>query len=310
MEQNLVVETSNLTKRYGDFVAVDRLNLSIKEGELFGLLGPNGAGKTTTVLMLLGLTDPTSGTCRVCGFDPTREPLRVKSLCGYLGERMGIYEDLTAEQNLRYILKLNRVPEGESRKRVEEALALVGASDYGKVKVGKLSRGMRQRVGIAGVLVKKPKVAFLDEPTQGLDPEGKAELLGLLKRICMENKTTILFLSHILYDVQQICSRIGIMIGGKMVAQGSIDELRSKGAERWAIEVKVRDIKPELLRELSDLDGAKDVRRSGDVITVECERDLRTEILEALVRNRASPIDLRARERSLEEIYMSYLKGG
>lgn len=307
MEQNFVVETSNLTKRYEKLVAVDELNLSIKQGELFGLLGPNGAGKTTTVLMLLGLTEPTSGTCRVCGFDPFREPLKVKSLSGYLAERIGIYEDLTAEQNLMYIMKLNRIPESESRMRIKDALTSVGASDYARVKVRKLSRGMRQRIGVAGVLVKKPKIAFFDEPTQGIDPKGKRELLDLFKLISRREKTTILLLSHMLHDIQQICDRMGIMINGKIVAQGSIEELKSKRGEEWVIEVEAKNISQELLHGLSDLEGTKNVERSGNLVTIKCERDLRSEILEAFVQNKASPFDLRAKERSLEEIYLDYL---
>ncbi|MFH1821126.1 MAG: ABC transporter ATP-binding protein [Methanobacteriota archaeon] len=309
MTQNFVIETTGLTKRYDELVAVDSLNLSIKEGELFGLLGPNGAGKTTTVLMLLGLTEPTSGTCRVFGFDPFREPMKVKSISGYLAERMGVYEDLTAEQNLNYILKLNRVPESESRKRVKEALEVVSASSYSNVKVGKLSRGMRQRVGIAGVLVKKPKIAFFDEPTQGLDPEGSRELLSLFKRLGREEKTTILLLSHILHDVQQICDRMGIMMKGKMVVQGSIDELRHKRGEEWSIDIEAKNITQELMQELSGLRGVKNVKRTENLVSVESERDLRLEVMEAFVRNKASPLELKARERSLEEIYVKYLGG-
>jgi len=307
MDQSLAIKTSDLTKRYNGFVAVDSLNLSIKHGELFGLLGPNGAGKTTTVLMLLGLTEPTSGTCRVYGHDPLREPLKVKSLSGYLAERMGVYEDLTPEQNLKYITKLNQIPESESHRRINEALASVGATDYAKIKVGKLSRGMRQRVGIAGVLVKKPKIAFFDEPTQGLDPEGKRELLDLLKRISKENKTTVLLLSHILPDVQQICDRMGIMVKGKMVIQGTIDELRSKRGEEWVVDVEAENITSDLLHELSALAGIKSVNRSGNVVTVKSERDIRSAILETFIHNKASPLDMKTRERSLEEIYISYL---
>lgn len=307
MDQSLAIKTSDLTKRYNGFVAVDSLNLSIKHGELFGLLGPNGAGKTTTVLMLLGLTEPTSGTCRVYGHDPLREPLKVKSLSGYLAERMGVYEDLTPEQNLKYITKLNQIPESESHRRINEALASVGATDYAKIKVGKLSRGMRQRIGIAGVLVKRPKIAFFDEPTQGLDPEGKRELLELLKRISKENKTTVLLLSHMLSDVQQICDRMGIMVKGKMVVQGTIDELRSKRGEEWVVDVEAENITPNLLHELSALAGIKNVNRSKNVVTVKSERDIRSAILETFIQNKASPLDMKTRERSLEEIYISYL---
>lgn len=309
MGRNLAIETSGLTKRYGDLVAVDGLNLSIEEGELFGLLGPNGAGKTTTVLMLLGLTEPTSGSCRVCGFDPFREPLKVKSLCGYLAERVGVYDDLTAEQNLMYIMRLNRIPKDEARARINGALEAVGASDYAHVKVRELSKGMRQRVGIAGVLVKKPKVAFLDEPVQGIDPEGQREILDLLRRISKEEGTTILLLSHVLHDIQQICDRIGIMLRGKMVALGSIDELRRGRGEKWVIEVEAREVTDKLLRDLSCLQGVKKVERAGDFITIECEKDLRSEILQIFIENKSSPLSLKTRETSLEEIYASYLKG-
>ncbi len=309
MDQSLVIETSDLTKKYNGFIAVDKLNLAIREGELFGLLGPNGAGKTTTVLMLLGLTEPTSGTCRVCGFNPFREPMKTKSITGYLAERMGVYEDLTPEQNLKYILKLNRVPESESHKRVKDALETVGASSYSNIKVGNLSRGMRQRVGIAGVLVKKPKVIFFDEPIQGLDPEGSRELLDLFKRLGKEEKTTILLLSHILHDVQHICDRMGIMMKGKMIAQGSIDELRHKKGEEWAIDIEAKNITQELMHELSSIQGVREVKRTGSLVSVESERDLRLELMEAFIRNKAPPLEIKARERSLEDIYVKYMEG-
>ncbi|KUO42427.1 MAG: hypothetical protein APZ16_03080 [Candidatus Hadarchaeum yellowstonense] len=307
MDQTLAIETHDLTKKYNDFVAVDRLNLSIKPGELFGMLGPNGAGKTTTVLMLLGLTEPSSGTCRVFGHDPFREPLKVKSISGYLAERIGLYEDLTPEQNLRYITKLNQIPENEARRRIKDALESVGAAGYAQTKVGKLSRGMRQRVGIAGVLVKKPKVAFFDEPTQGLDPEGKNELLELLRRISKEEKTTVLLLSHMLADVQHICDRIGIMLRGKMVALGTIEELRARTKEDWVIDIEAENITPKLVHDLSSLHGVKSVDRSGNVITVRSEKDIRSAIMEFFLQNKIFPLSLRARERSLEEIYLGYL---
>jgi len=309
MDQSLVIETSGLTKKYNDFVAVDNLNLTIKEGELFGLLGPNGAGKTTTVLMLLGLTEPTSGTCRVCGFDPIREPMKIKSITGYLAERMGVYEDFTPEQNLKYILKLNRVPESEASKRIKEALEKVGATSYSRTKVGKLSKGMRQRVGIAGVLVKKPKVVFFDEPTQGLDPEGSREILDLFRRLGKEEKTTILLLSHILHEVQHVCDRMGIMMKGKMIAQGSIDELRHRKGEDWSIDVEAQGVTQDLLHELSRIHGVKGVKKAANLISIESEKDVRMEVMETFLRNKATPLELKARERSLEDIYVKYTEG-
>ena len=233
MEKEIVIRTEELTKRYGKQTAVDRLSLEVTEGEVFGFLGPNGAGKTTTMLMLLGLTEPTSGTVRVCGYDPARDPLKVKVLIGYLPENVGFYEDMDARQNLRYIARLNRVPDAVSTGRIDRLLDQVDLAKESDKKVGSYSKGMRQRLGIAEVLVKEPKVLFLDEPTIGLDPDGTNRMLDLIRGLSRERRMTIFFSSHLLEQVQRISDRIGIMIRGKLVAAGPLAELaqRSLGLE-------------------------------------------------------------------------------
>ena len=233
MEKEIVIRTEELTKRYGKQTAVDRLSLEVTEGEVFGFLGPNGAGKTTTMLMLLGLTEPTSGTVRVCGYDPARDPLKVKELIGYLPENVGFYEDMDARQNLRYIARLNRVPDAVSTGRIDRLLDQVDLAKESDKKVGSYSKGMRQRLGIAEVLVKEPKVLFLDEPTIGLDPDGTNRMLDLSRGLSRKRRMTIFFSSHLLEQVQRISDRIGIMIRGKLVAAGPLAELaqRSLGLE-------------------------------------------------------------------------------
>ncbi|MDD4996537.1 MAG: ABC transporter ATP-binding protein [Syntrophales bacterium] len=233
MEKEIVIRTEELTKRYGKQTAVDRLSLEVTEGEVFGFLGPNGAGKTTTMLMLLGLTEPTSGTVRVCGYDPARDPLKVKELIGYLPENVGFYEDMDARQNLRYIARLNRVPDAVSTGRIDRLLDQVDLAKESDKKVGSYSKGMRQRLGIAEVLVKEPKVLFLDEPTIGLDPDGTNRMLDLIRGLSRDRRMTIFFSSHLLEQVQRISDRIGIMIRGKLVAAGPLAELaqRSLGLE-------------------------------------------------------------------------------
>ncbi len=233
MEKEIVIRTEELTKRYGKQTAVDRLSLEVTEGEVFGFLGPNGAGKTTTMLMLLGLTEPTSGTVRVCGYDPARDPLKVKELIGYLPENVGFYEDMDARQNLRYIARLNRVPDAVSTGRIDRLLDQVDLAKESDKKVGSYSKGMRQRLGIAEVLVKEPKVLFLDEPTIGLDPDGTNRMLDLIRGLSRKRRMTIFFSSHLLEQVQRISDRIGIMIRGKLVAAGPLAELaqRSLGLE-------------------------------------------------------------------------------
>jgi ABC-2 type transport system ATP-binding protein len=219
---------------------VDHLDFQVMEGEIFGFLGPNGAGKTTTLLMLLGLSRPTEGTASVCGLDPERKAMEVKKIVGYLPENVGFYGDMDSVQSLRYIADLNRIPSSEAEDRIHEVLKLVGLAENGSKKVSAFSRGMKQRLGIAEVLLKDPKVLFLDEPTLGLDPDGAVRLIELIQSLNQERKITVLLSSHHLQQVQKISHRVGIMIRGKMVAEGSIDALaRDKfgvGEEKFTLE--------------------------------------------------------------------------
>jgi ABC-2 type transport system ATP-binding protein len=228
LEGQIIIEAEGLTKKYGTQTAVNNLALQIREGEVFGFLGPNGAGKTTTLLMFLGLTEPTSGEVRIIGFDPAREPLRVKEKVGYLPENVGFYDDMDARQNLRFIARLNRIPDNVSAKKIDELLEEVGLFEEAKKKVGTYSKGMRQRLGIAEVLIKEPKVIFLDEPTIGLDPDGTNRMLDLIHSLSREKNITIFLSSHLLDQVQRICDRVGIMIKGNLVAIGPIQELARK----------------------------------------------------------------------------------
>jgi ABC-2 type transport system ATP-binding protein len=235
-----VIETQDLTKVYGDQVAVNRLNLKIDQGEVFGFLGPNGAGKTTTLLMLLGLSEPTSGKAWVCGFDPTRDPLKVKKVVGYLPENVGFYDDMNAAQNLLFMSRLNGIPDEVARPKAEEVLRIVGLDADPRKRVGAYSRGMRQRLGIAEVLLKEPQVVFLDEPTLGLDPDGALQMLEVIRSMSQDKKITVFFSSHLLDQVQKISHRVGIMLKGNMVAMGRIDDLAEEkfgiGQEKYTLE--------------------------------------------------------------------------
>jgi ABC-2 type transport system ATP-binding protein len=240
MSNQTIIETEELTKIYNGQVAVDHLSFNVMEAEVFGFLGPNGAGKTTALLMLLGLTEPTSGKAKVLGIDPTRHPIKVKGAIGYLPENTGFYSDLDAKQSLQFVADLNGLPRNVAEERIEDALKTVGLESETKKKVGVYSRGMRQRLGIAELLVKDPKVAFLDEPTLGLDPDATNWMMELIERLSREKKMTVLLSSHMLHLVQRICHRVGIMIKGKMVAEGPMDRLaREKlgvGTEKYTLE--------------------------------------------------------------------------
>ncbi len=241
MGSQAIIETTGLTKQYNQQTVVDHLSFRIMEGEIFGFLGPNGAGKTTTLLMLLGLSEPSEGSVSVCGLDPLRSPKEVKRIVGYLPENVGFYGDMDALQSLEYVADLNGMKKQEARKKAQEALQEVGLNEgvYAQ-KVGTFSRGMRQRLGIAEVLIKDPKVLFLDEPTLGLDPDGALRLIELIQSLNRDRNMTVLLSSHDLYQVQKISDRVGIMIGGHMVAENSIDALaREKfglGDETYTLE--------------------------------------------------------------------------
>jgi ABC-2 type transport system ATP-binding protein len=311
MDRKIVVETQELTKKYDGSTVVDHLNLHVAESEVFGLLGPNGAGKTTTILMLLGLAEPASGSARVFGFDSTREPLKVKRLAGYLPEKLGFYDNLTARENLRFIAWLNNIPEAESHRQIEQVLEAVGIADVADTAVGKFSRGMKQRLGIADVLVKKPKIAILDEPTAGLDPEGINQILDLIAGL-HQMETTVVMCSHRLYEVQRICHSIGILSKGKMVVEGSLDTLgREALAEgRYRIEVETTEPSPQLIEVINQISGVKNVEAEGNLLQITTDSDLRAEISKAVVQSGAALIQMKIQEFSLDDIYMKYFHEG
>jgi ABC-2 type transport system ATP-binding protein len=307
----IIVETKDLTKRYDGVTVVDRLNLRIFENEVFGLLGPNGAGKTTTILMLLGLTEPAEGSASISGFSPTREPLKVKRLIGYLPENVGFYNDLTARQNLQFIAELNGISWAEAEKRIKELLAVADIADAIDVAVGKFSRGMKQRLGIADVLIKKPKIVFLDEPTAGLDPKGINQLLDLISNLPKKG-TTVVLSSHQLQQVQRICHRVGIMSKGRLVLEGSLDELTKKVARgaRYSIEVEMTAPSPKAVKVISKVEGVVKVEAKENLLLVSAKADLRPEIAKAMVQNDLPLVNMTIHGFSLDDIYMKYFKEG
>ena len=307
-----IVEAINLTKVYNGTTVVDGLNLDIKEGEIYGFLGPNGAGKTTTILMLLGLTEPTSGTARICGFDSTREPLKVKRATGYIPEKIGYYEDLTAAHNLAYTARLNGISEAEVIDRVKESLDMVGLAKVAEQRVREFSRGMKQRLAIADILVKAPSVAILDEPTLGIDPKGVSQLLDLIGRVAKEQKMTIIMCSHQLHQVQRICNRAGILLKGKIVTEEALDKLEGKAfaGKRFTIEVQLSEVTKETIKAVGQLKGVVGVESSGDLMVVNCTEDLRPQIAKAVVAAEGSLIGMRVQTQDLEEIYLKYFTEG
>ncbi|MEZ5256216.1 MAG: ABC transporter ATP-binding protein [Ilumatobacteraceae bacterium] len=302
------IETRGLVKHYGSVVAVDHLDLRIAPGEVFGLLGPNGAGKTTTILMLLGLTEPTAGTVRVCGLDPRHQALDVKRLVGYLPDDVGFYDDLTAIENLTYTARLNRLDRATADRRIAELLGEVDLTDAGDRRVGTFSRGMRQRLGLADALVKDPAILVLDEPTVNIDPEGVRELLTLVRSLSIERGMTILLSSHLLHQVEQVCDRIGIFVAGRLRACGPIAKLAAGVEAVWTIEVGIEGDEGLGGLALQSIDGVTRVERTAGRWIVAADRDVRGEIAGVVVQRGWTVTHLQRLGADLDAIYHRYFE--
>jgi ABC-2 type transport system ATP-binding protein len=300
-----VIEANGLTKRYESTIAVDHISFSVGRGEIFGLLGPNGAGKTTTILMMLGLTEISSGDVRVLGFNPAREPLSVKRRVGYLPDTVGFYDNMTAADNLRYTARLIGFRAMEREKRIAAALDLVGLGEYADNPVGTFSRGMRQRLGLAEIVMKGAQIAILDEPTSGLDPHATAELLGIIRAFKAEG-VSVLLSSHLLERVQSVCDRVALFHAGRIALMGSVPDLgRQVLGGGYVVDIEADGVGvPERLELIP---GVSAVEKTGiGKIRLHADRDVRPEAAAEIVAMQGRLKYLGVQEPSLEAIYTRY----
>ena len=326
MNRESVIELTELTKKYHDLTAVDHLNLNLYQGEVFGLLGPNGAGKSTTILMILGLTEPSFGQVRVFGIDSTRNPIEVKKKIGFLPDNVGFYNDRSGLENLMYTAQLNQIPANEARTRAYQMLRDVGLEGVAHKKAGEYSRGMRQRLGLADVLIKKPRIIILDEPTLGIDPEGVREFLQLIVTLSKEQGITVLLSSHHLHQVQQVCDRVGIFVEGKLLAEGDIPSLSQKlfNGTSMVIEAAIsagdqngfspngnNSARVEQLRnELLELQEVDTIELEDNVLRIGCTEDISPVIARKTIASGCDLHRLTRKEYGLDELYHRYFEGG
>jgi ABC-2 type transport system ATP-binding protein len=306
MSEN-VIEIQGLTKRYGRATAVDDISFTVGKGEIFGLLGPNGAGKTTTILTMLGLTDVTAGNVRVMGYNPAREPLQVKRRVGYLPDTVGFYDHMTAVDNLRYTAALIGIPSNERDKRIAAALERVGLNDVGQKRVGAFSRGMRQRLGLAEIVMKDASIAILDEPTSGLDPHATSELLEMIRSL-KQHGVAVLVSSHLLERVQSICDRVALFNSGKIALLGTVPEL-AREVLGGGYNVEVEADGEELGVKFSEIPGVRAVDQSGPSrYRLLAEADVRPQAAAAVVNAGGALRRLSIAEPSLDAIYNAYFQ--
>jgi ABC-2 type transport system ATP-binding protein len=305
-----VITARGLTKRYGEAVVVDALDFDILKGETFGLLGPNGAGKTTTILMMLGLTDVSAGTVVVAGHDPVRQPLEVKRRVGYLPDLVGFYDHMTAVENLAYTARLMGIGRDVREARIADALARVRLNDVARKSVATFSRGMRQRLGLAELIVKRAEIAVLDEPTSGLDPQSTREFLDMIGELKREG-VTILITSHLLDQVQRLCDRVALFRGGKILVMGTVPELaRQVLGAGFVVDVEAAAAPgKELAARLGAIPGVLTVQQTAEATyRLTADHDVRAEAARAVVAADGALTRLSVDDPSLDVIYTRFFE--
>ncbi len=307
-----MITTEALTRKFGSLVAVDKLDIRIREGDIYGFLGPNGAGKTTTIRMLSTLIKPTAGTACIMGYDVQSEPNRARRAIGIMPERPGFYEEMTGRKQLRFYGEFYKIPRSKLDPRIEELMRRVGMSRFIDANIKTYSHGMRKRLAIAQALLHEPRILILDEPSTGLDPAGVQEFRELIRSLNKEGYTIFLS-SHVLPEVQQVCNRIGILRRGQLVAEDTIENLRdqliAKSADR--ITVVASDIDETLIDSIRAIDGVASADRSAWGLMVLSEQgvSVQAEVNEALVKGGAKVTAFTTLQPTLEDVFLDITGG-
>jgi len=298
-----MIRVTDLSKNYGVRLAVDTLNFEARQGEILGFLGPNGAGKTTTMRILTGYLPPTSGTATIAGFDVVSESLEARKRVGYLPETVPLYTDMTVHNYLKFMADLRHLPNADDA--VDETLEMVGLLDRENGYISNLSKGMRQRMGLAQALIHKPEVLILDEPTIGLDPAQIIEVRNLIREVGKER--TVLLSTHILSEAQQICDRILIINKGKIVVEDTPQNLQSKLAGAQRVQLRVRGEADELADKIAAVKDVQEVKVQNDgaiEFQFAAGKDLRPDIARLTIESNYDLLELRPINLSLEEIFL------
>lgn len=309
-----MIEVKNVTKRYGNFTAVDNINFNIKEGEIVGLLGPNGAGKSTTMNMITGFIESTEGEIIVDGYDILKKPKKAKKQIGYMPEGVPLYNDLTVKEFVNYMADLKMVDKKIKKENVQKVIEQTNLQDVQNKLIRNLSRGYKQRVSMAGALVGNPKILILDEPTVGLDPKQITEIRSLIKTLGKDH--TIIFSSHILSEVSQICEKVIIINKGKIVAIDTPYNLEEKVKKQNGLTVTVEDKESKIENVTKEIKGIKEIKLIKDnedgtkeyAITSEEKIDIRKEVFENYAKNNITIFELKKNEATLEDAFMKLIE--
>ncbi|MHA1333803.1 MAG: ATP-binding cassette domain-containing protein [Candidatus Odinarchaeia archaeon] len=309
MSSSEVIVTSKLTKSFGKVLAVNEVNLEVREGEVFGLLGPNGAGKTTLVRMLCGILKPTKGSAFVVGYDLLKDADKIRANVGFLPENHGLYERLSAYENLDFYGELYGVPKVERERRIRELLEWLGVWERRDDKAGTFSKGMKQKIAIARALIHDPQILFLDEPTSGLDPAMARKVREFILELCKKHRKTTFMCTHNLSEAEAVCSRIAIINHGRIIAVGETEVLRREVWKRSVFEMKLVNATSEIIRVIGEVPGVHDVKLEGASVFLHVENPEETnpEVIKRVVKAGGKIISFQESRRSLEDLYLKLL---
>ena len=305
-----MVKVENLTKWYGSTIAVDGISFEVERGEIVGFLGPNGAGKTTTMRILTCFMPATSGMASVAGHDVFRDSLQVRRNIGYMPEGVPLYPEMRVQEFLGYRARIKGIPRRERKKRTEYVMDRCGTTDVRKKLIGSLSKGYRQRVGLAEALIHAPPVLILDEPTIGLDPNQIRHVRHLIRDLGEDH--TILLSTHILPEVEMVCGRVLIIHNGRLVFQDSLDSIAAYGAGGTSVVAELAGGGPNALNVFKDIPGVLDARREPAdkfdrfILNVKPDSDVREEVFRRVVRNGWTLRELTTKQPSLEDIFVRF----
>ncbi len=306
--QEIAIKTDNLTKKFGELVAVDHVSFDVRKGEIFGFLGPNGAGKTTTIRMLCTLTRPTEGSADVAGYDIVKEDNKVREHIGLVSEKMIMYDRLTARENLKLFGKLYDIPKDVLGIRMDELLRLVRMEKWADHQIGTFSTGMKQRINVIRSLVNQPEILFLDEPTLGLDPQSSREIREFIRGINMEHGTTIILTTHMMTEADMLCDRLGIIDYGKIVALDTPSNLKRvvSGTDTTVVELDISNLTNEIVSKLRSLNCTRNVTvKDGTHIKVQARGDEAfDEIIDCVRQNSGKISSIRNLEPTLEDVFL------
>ncbi len=305
-----MIEVEHLTKKFGDLLAIRDLSFRVEKGKIWGLLGPNAAGKTTTMRILTGYLPATDGKATVSGYDVFEQTNDVKKITGYLPEVVPLYTDMTVEEYLKFVADIKQIPPDKKKESIGRSIEISGLDLVKHRLIRNISRGFKQRVGIAQALIHDPQILILDEPTIGLDPAQIIEVRQLISSL--KGERTIMLSTHILAEVTQVCDGVVIISEGQLKASGSLEELTSSLSERDGVFIRLKKAREELLSLFSSIPGVENVSRQDDGFKIEwgTDKDIRDVITRYVVDNDLGLIEMKSLGMNIEDLYLKAISGG